>query len=365
MGTKLRKGRADGQRDGGRPGGRGGPGPQRSAWPGHHPGGGPGRLPVPGPVRRAGHRPGHAGPGPGPGPAAGLARRVDLARPARAHPGHRGRHPGPDPVPLPRPLARAARRPEVRPHAAVRAGPARAARADPARPGSAPAGPGPGGGGRGTPHRPGPVPHRRRALRRAGPPLRGDHAGEAARDRGPGRCALRLCRQGGQTAGDHRHQRGGPADRASPEPGRARPGPAVRLGTRRDLAPAALARRQPLHRRPGRGPLHGQGVPDLERHRADGPAAGRGRARAGPGRPGPPAGHHRQRQGRGRLARRHSHRGPFVLHRPPAHRPLRDRRPAADDPGRPGRAARRRRGRGRRPGPAGGGGGVGVGGGVG
>ena len=42
----------------------------------------------------------------------------------------------------------------------------------------------------------------------------------------------------------------------------------------RHLAHAAFSRRQRLHRRARRRPLHGEGIPHLERHRADGIAAG-------------------------------------------------------------------------------------------
>ena len=100
--------------------------------------------------------------------------------------------------------------------------------------------------------RSGAVPDRRREVRRAGPPLRRDHAGEAARDRHPRRHQVRLHRQGGQAPGDHGQRPGGGADRARAGPQRQRPGPAVCLGARRHLAPAALARRERVHRGAGR-----------------------------------------------------------------------------------------------------------------
>ena len=72
---------------------------------------------------------------------AGLDRRLDLPRPARPPPGDRPRRPGPQAVPLPRALARASRRREVRPHDRVRRAPAddpRTGRRRPRPPGPAP-----------------------------------------------------------------------------------------------------------------------------------------------------------------------------------------------------------------------------------
>ena len=177
--------------------------------------------------------------------------RLDLARSARPHPGHRRGQQGPDPVPLPPAMARAARCPEVRPHAEVRRCAARAPRGNRARPAAPEPEPGPRRLRGGPADRSGPVPDRRRAVRRAGPPLRRDHAGEAARDRHPQRHQVRLHRQGGQAPGDHGQRPGGGADRARAGQQRQRPGRAVCLGARRHLAPAALARRERVHRGPG------------------------------------------------------------------------------------------------------------------
>ena len=71
---------------------------------------------------------------------------------------------------------------------------------------------------RGPADRPRPVPHRRREVRRARPPLRRDDAAEAARHGDARRRRVRLHRQGGQAPGDHRHRRGGPVRRARAGP---------------------------------------------------------------------------------------------------------------------------------------------------
>ena len=95
----------------------------------------------------------------------------------------------------------------------------------------------------------------------------------------------------------------------------------------------------------GRRALHREGVPHLERDRADGAAAGE-RGFTGHGaRPQP--GDRGQRPRRGRVARRHPGRGPHVVHRSPADQPLPGRRAAASDPRAARGAAGPRRGRGR------------------
>jgi len=46
------------------------------------------------------------------------------------------------------------------------------------------------------------------------------------------------------------------------------------LPAQRRLAHPAVSRREQLHRRPGQRPLHGQGIPHLERDRPDGAGTG-------------------------------------------------------------------------------------------
>ena len=97
--------------------------------------------------------------------------------------------------------------------------------------------------------------------------------------------------------------------------------------------------------------LHGQGIPHLERHRADGAGAGERDARIDAHRP---QAHHSRQRPRGRgMARRHPGRGPQFLHRPAPDRPLRFRRLPAYHPSGPGRPPRRPRSRDRRRHPAG------------
>ena len=77
-----------------------------------------------------------------------------------------------------------------------------------------------------------------------------------------------------------------------------------------DVAAPPLAPGEQLHRHPRRRPLHRQGIPYLERHRADGAAAGE----RGPGadRAEPQERDHRRRPRRGGLARRHPGRSAAV-----------------------------------------------------
>ena len=101
------------------------------------------------------------------------------------------------------------------------------------------------------------------------------------------------------------------------------------------LPPPSLARGEQLHRHPGRRPLHGQGIPHLERHRADGPGAGQ----LGAG------GHRAEAQERRRRRRPRGGGAGWATPRPwrgaptstPVDQPVRGRRAAGHHPRRPPR----------------------------
>ena len=87
--------------------------------------------------RPAGPRPRDPAADQGAGDPAGVDRRLDLPVAPRAHPGHGPRREGAQAVPLPSPLARGARRDQVRPHARLRPRPRAVRAADRRRPGPA------------------------------------------------------------------------------------------------------------------------------------------------------------------------------------------------------------------------------------
>ena len=188
--------------------------------------------------RAADRRPGDGRPDPGPGDPAGLAGRVDLPVPERAHPGRRHRRGRPPAVPLPRRLAGAAGRGASSTCGCCEVGerlPAMRRRwaRDLRRDGLDRRA----GAGRGGPAaRPRPVPGRRRGVRRGARHVRAGHPAAGARDGPAGPAGLRLPGQGrpAPAGGRQRAAGGRGGDRAAPAPGRRQPG-AVRLLGRRLL----------------------------------------------------------------------------------------------------------------------------------
>ena len=205
-----------------------------------------------------------------------LEGRLDLSVSERAPAGHRRRRRGPQAVPLPRRLAHAPRRREVRGDDPLRQGAAAAARAGRGRPGRhRQAHPRARAGLRRAAARPRLLPHRHRGVHGHQRVLRAGHDAQAARDdRRRARWSSTIpprAASGGSRPSSTRWRRRSSA-RSSAAAAAAPELLAFKDG--RDVGRRALGRHQRLPEGRDRRRLLGQGLPDLERDRDRRPRAG-------------------------------------------------------------------------------------------
>ncbi|CAA9274984.1 MAG: DNA topoisomerase IB (poxvirus type), partial [uncultured Blastococcus sp.] len=285
------------------------------------------------------------GPHPRAGDPAGMARRLDLPLAQRPHPGHRRRRRRPASVPVPRPVAGPAGRGEARAGAGDRPPVARRARRRRRRAAHPRSEPGARPGHRDPAAGPRRLPDRQRAVRGGERHVRAGDAAPRARARPRGADLLLLHRQGRHRArgGAHRPAHGDRRATAAGAAGGHGGGAAGLRARRRHLAGRDQYRDQRLPEGDQRCGDHGEGLPHVERHGADGGHARRGAA--------PEESDGAQEGGAGglraglRAAGQHPGGVQGELRRPAGRRPVRER-------GDRGRCARPGGGGGRRPGRA-------------